>query len=314
MSGIDGGDGTQPDTAPESARPTAALVATELPVLLNPGSGTGDPHELADHLRRELPQARPEILGAGDDLEQRLEQLASSHDALGISGGDGSVAAAAQAALRHDIPLAVLPGGTLNHFATAIGITDFDSGVECVRAGSLRTVDAATIDGHVFLNIVGLGVWADFVRVREELDGRIGKKLGSVIAALRVVRRRRQISVTVDGRPVRAWMIFIGNCQFHEGGFDPLARDHFDDGTFDVRIAEAGRGSFVHALRVLLARSRGEATYGRGYMRYSTREVTITTSRDAEPIVFDGEVRAASQRSLVITKHDRPLRVFAPLT
>ena len=48
--------------------------------------------------------------------------------ALGVWGGDGTVGTAAAAAVEHSLPLLVLPGGTLNHFARDAGTPTLDGG------------------------------------------------------------------------------------------------------------------------------------------------------------------------------------------
>jgi len=77
--------------------------------------------------------------------------------ALGVAGGDGSVAAAAAVALEHDLPLAVIPAGTLNHFARDVGLESAQDAVEAVLAGSAVRVDVAGDDGWVELRVADDG-------------------------------------------------------------------------------------------------------------------------------------------------------------
>ena len=58
--------------------------------------------------------------GAGEDA--RLAALAAGGaESLAVAGGDGSVAAVAGVAVECDLPLVVVPTGTLNHFARDLG-------------------------------------------------------------------------------------------------------------------------------------------------------------------------------------------------
>ncbi|WP_455410127.1 diacylglycerol/lipid kinase family protein, partial [Streptomyces hiroshimensis] len=59
----------------------------------------------------------------GPDLPDQLAAAASRATVLGACGGDGTINAAATAALRASVPLAVFPAGTLNHFAQDLGLT-----------------------------------------------------------------------------------------------------------------------------------------------------------------------------------------------
>jgi diacylglycerol kinase family enzyme len=87
------------------------------PVLfVNPRSGGGKA------ARARLPERARErgidvvVLRPGDDLEALVDQaVADGADALGVAGGDGSLAVAAEFA--HELPFVCVPAGTRNHFA-----------------------------------------------------------------------------------------------------------------------------------------------------------------------------------------------------
>src|SRR2546423_15076958 len=60
-----------------------------------------------------------------------------------VAGGDGTIATAAALVAKKDIELAILPGGTLNHFAKDHGIPT-DLGKAALVAGGGPVVAAAT--------------------------------------------------------------------------------------------------------------------------------------------------------------------------
>src|SRR6185437_9474903 len=76
-------------------------------------------------------------------LEDAAERARSLGGALGVLGGDGTVNAAAAVAVRHGLPLALLPGGTLNHFAYDLGIETYAEAARAVETGEAVAVDAA---------------------------------------------------------------------------------------------------------------------------------------------------------------------------
>jgi diacylglycerol kinase family enzyme len=62
-------------------------------------------------------------------------------EALVAAGGDGTVSGLAPVSLGSDIPLGILPLGTLNHFAKDVGIPlNLDAALEVILAGRTRTV------------------------------------------------------------------------------------------------------------------------------------------------------------------------------
>lgn len=122
------------------ARVRLTSVAAALPggeglvIVVNPRSGPDDLSP-AEELRGLLPKAELIELAEGDDLDELLGEAAGRAQALGIAGGDGTVAAAALVALEHGLPLAVLPAGTLNHFAPRRGSRGCTGRGRCGRRG-----------------------------------------------------------------------------------------------------------------------------------------------------------------------------------
>ena len=132
-----------------------------------------------------------------------------------VSGGDGTIAAAATALLETPAELAILPGGTLNHFARDLGVsTAAESALELAVQGESRAVDVGLVNGRVFLNTSSVGAYVRFVRIRERLERRFGYRIASAIAALRILFQWGSFAVEleVDGEPriYRTPLVFIG--------------------------------------------------------------------------------------------------------
>ncbi len=98
------------------------------PVLfVNPRSGDGKAARagLADRARDT--GIETVILAPGQDLAALArEAAAAGADALGIAGGDGSLAVVATVAAAHGIPFVCVPAGTRNHFALDVGVDRHD--------------------------------------------------------------------------------------------------------------------------------------------------------------------------------------------
>lgn len=132
------------------ARVRLTGVAPALPdgaglvVAVNPRSGPDDVNP-ADEVRELLPRAEVIELGENDHMADLMHAAAERAKAFGVVGGDGSVATAAKVALDHELPLAVVPAGTLNHFAREVGIDTVEAAVEAINAGAGVAVDVATV-------------------------------------------------------------------------------------------------------------------------------------------------------------------------
>jgi diacylglycerol kinase family enzyme len=132
-----------------------------------------------------------------------------------VSGGDGTIATAAAELLDSPAELAILPGGTLNHFARDLGVsTDASEALKLAAEGVCRGVDVGTVNGKLFLNTSSVGAYVRFVRVREQLERTLGYRLASALAAFRLLLQLRSIAVEVevDGKPriYRTPVVFIG--------------------------------------------------------------------------------------------------------
>lgn len=132
-------------------------------MLVNQFSGDPNYDPLTD-VAAALPRAEILTVQRGRSIEQQLEaalarrghgiggeagaQADGEVRALGVSGGDGSVGAAAAVAQRHGLPLVVAPLGTLNHFARDVGVYDLVEVVDATRTGEAVAVGLGTVEVH----------------------------------------------------------------------------------------------------------------------------------------------------------------------
>jgi undecaprenyl-diphosphatase len=258
-------------------------------VAVNPRSGTED-HDPAEELRRLLPRAEVLELRAGAGVVELLGEAARSGraKALGVAGGDGSVAAAAAVALEHDLPLAVVPAGTLNHFARDVGLESARDAADAVLAGSAVRVDVAEVNGSPFLNTASVGAYPEMVRRRDRLSGRMGKWMAMTVAVAQVMRTQSPVDVVVNGRPLRVWIVFIGNCLYTPRGLSPAWRPRLEDGLLDVQYLRAdlrfGR------TRAVVATLLGVSEHARSYGHFTAEEVRVESRSGPERVAFDGEM------------------------
>jgi len=281
-----------------------------LAIVLNASAGSSSADDIINALRSKLPDAA--LIAVNDELPlARAFHEAEAATALAIVGGDGSVNAAAESALATNRPLAVLPGGTLNHFARDLGIADPEGTLNALRGGDLVAVDVGLIDGKPFLNTASFGTYAAFVDARERLEGHIGKWAAAFVAAARVLRHAEPVRVDIDGRQRQIWMIFIGNCEYQPPGFAPSRRDRLDDGLFDVRYLDGT--SRASRTRFVIALITGQLSRSKVFHRTVVRSLEVHShdgplrlARDGE--TFDGGI------DVRIAKHPDRLVTYAPRT
>jgi undecaprenyl-diphosphatase len=90
------------------------------------------------------------------------------------------------------------------------------------------------------LNTASVGVYADFVAARETRERRLGKWLAASVAAVRVLRYARPVTVVVNGRRAEVWSLYVGVGANDPGVVAPLQRRRLDGATLDVRVLHAG--------------------------------------------------------------------------
>jgi undecaprenyl-diphosphatase len=279
-----------------------------LVVVVNASAGSAD--KVVEELRAELPGA--EIVevdaGAGDDLSAALEDAADRARILGVAGGDGTVNAAAEVAAACKMALVVVPGGTLNHFAHALGVETIADAASAVRDGRVVAVDRADIDGHTFLNTGSIGSYTELVDAREKLERRIGKWPAMVVALFHVLRHSEPVAVELDGVATTVWMVFIGNCRYHPDGFGPSWRERLDDGILDIRIVHGHPWSRTRLLASVLTGTLGRC---RVYEQRCVPRMQVRSLDGPLRLARDGEVFDGSNE-FDICKADAPLHVFVP--
>ena len=160
----------------------------------------------------------------------------SGADALGIAGGDGSLAAVAEVALERDVPFVCVPFGTRNHFARDLGLDRDDPlGALDAFAGPERRIDVGRADERLFLNNVSLGLYARLVHRREH-HRRRRETFARVRAWAALVAHRRPLGITVDGDAVESRIVLVANNAY---GIDfPTigARERLDEGKLHLYL------------------------------------------------------------------------------
>lgn len=278
-----------------------------LVIVVNPSAGSSG--RVAEELRKELPEAEVVELDEGDDLPGALADAAERGCAIGVAGGDGSINAAAEVAASREIPLLVVPAGTLNHFAIALGVASVAEAARAVSGGQAVAVDRAVIDGHSFVNTASIGAYVELVDAREKLERRIGKWPALVVSLWTVLRRSEPVEVEIDGEPRSIWMVFIGNCRYDPPGFAPSWRPCLDDGQLDIRIVDGTR-PWSRARLVFSVLTGRLAACGAYEQRYA-REVRVKSRNGELRLARDGETFDGSEE-FTIAKTDEPLLVYAP--
>jgi diacylglycerol kinase family enzyme len=158
-------------------------------------------------------------------------------DALGVAGGDGSLAPVAAVALERGLPFVCVPFGTRNHFARDVGL-DRDDPVAALDAFVDRRehlVDIGRVNDRFFLNNVSLGVYARLVH-RRERHRRRSDTLARMRALAAVARQREPVRITLEGAPLRSRVVLVSNNRYDLSVLSLGERERLDEGSLYVYV------------------------------------------------------------------------------
>jgi undecaprenyl-diphosphatase len=159
------------------------------------------------------------------------------------------------------------------------------------------------------VNTLTFGGYTQVVDARERLEGRLGKWPALLVALVRELPRMEPLHVEIDGRPMRVWLAWIGNCRYDPPGFGPVWRSNLDDGLLDLRLVNGARR--FSRTRFLVDVLSGRLRHCPVYEECAVESVEIRS--------FDGPLRLAADGEtfdgpevLEVTKRRRALQVTVP--
>ena len=269
-----------------------------LPVFLNPGAGTAA--DAADAvsarprlaLRELAPQAMRTAIA---------EEVSRGASRIVVAGGDGTVALAASLTVGTATELAVVPAGTLNHFARRHGIpTRAADALDCALEGQVRRVDVGWVNDRLFINTSSVGAYVDFVRTRTALQRRMGYYSASLVAGAYRLLRLHSPRLRLDARELRTPLVLlaIGERELRY----PLLGDCLPGGGEGLHVIAVRHHRWFDALRLaLFAVVKGLGPLDRENLVDSqlVEEVTLAPARP--------------RRQLSLTLDGEPMRLTPPL-
>lgn len=215
-------------------------------------------------------------------------------DAVVAAGGDGTIGTVASALVDTDVPLGIIPLGTLNHFARDLGIPlQLEDAVNVIAEANAKPVDAAEVNGHIFLNNSSIGVYPYMVLERERRRRHgVAKWAAMVWGAFKVVQlfpiRRFHVDAQGRSETCRTPCLFVGNNRYRLDLLGLGRRDRMDGGELWLYIAKQHtRLSLVwFTFRALL----GLTEPGKDLLSFDTNRAKISSKRKRLNVATDGEI------------------------
>lgn len=233
-------------------------------------------------------------IGPEIDYDRVFEEI-NDYQILLVSGGDGSVSRAVNRLMHSDcdLPLGIIPAGTANDFATALGL-EKQPGVAVQRllSGEVADVDIGSINDQYFINVASSGV---LTTISQEVDNAIKSRLGVTgyyLKGMEHLWHTSSMKVRIEGEGFcidEKLMLFLVMNSPTAGSIRNVAPyAGITDGLLDVVVLkECSPAQLVH---VLLQAYEGRGAHLNSPLveYHQTKWVKVTSIKDVETVI-DGE-------------------------
>ncbi|GAA2983646.1 diacylglycerol/lipid kinase family protein [Actinokineospora diospyrosa] len=230
---------------------------------VHPGSGHGAAARALDAVVARIRPVVDELtVVSADTVEESRALMVQAKDAgldlLVVLGGDGSVHQGVQFCAEHGVDLAIVPAGTGNDLARALGLPGdpvpaADAVAKALVNGTRRRIDLGKLDGGPYFGSV---LCAGFDSAVNERVNRMRWPHGrrrydlAIVAELAALKHQRLVVETEGERlELDATMVAIGNTGYYGGGIPVCPGADPADGWLDVTVV--GKASRLDLLRIL---------------------------------------------------------------
>jgi len=237
------------------------------------------------------------------DIVEADRIVAYAPQRLVVAGGDGSIGAFAELAGWLGVPLAVVPTGTANDFASTHALPeDLREAAELAATGThTRTLDLGHLaDGQPFVNVASAGLASVAARRAQRFKPRLGP-LAYAVGAVRAAATAHPLEPTVraDGEDVfsgACWQAIVAVSGAFGGG-SGVEEAQPDDGVLDVVVLPAG--SRIGLARRAWGMRRQTIAQQRAVVHARGRVIAVSTPAGAE-LNVDGEIRSGGLERVIV--------------
>nr|WP_221209169.1 diacylglycerol kinase [Nocardioides albus] len=259
-------------------------VTRQIALLANPTAGRGNADQILDAVTERLAASGALVEHLiGDDADHALEltrkAVAEGVDTVVTLGGDGMVHVAVQALAETEVSLGVVPLGTGNDFARALGIPTGDplAAADVVVGDHVRRIDLGRSDDSWFATVLAAGFDAAVNERANAMRWPHGD-LRYTLAALSVIRSWKPVPyrLEIDGVPreQEAMLLAIANTESYGGGLRIAADCDPADGLLDaILIKPVSRLEF---LRVFPGVREAKHLTHPAFERIRARRITVS--------------------------------------
>ncbi len=261
-------------------------------VILNPAARGAR----TQRLRKQVEQlARGSILcattQAGEAERLARHAVTEGYQRIVAAGGDGTINEIVNGIAGHNVALGLLPLGTMNVFATELGlpVNDLAGCWKIIERNQTHRVDLPRANRKHFVQLAGVGLDAQAVKETSRAFKRSFGPLSYLISAVQIASRTPPVLriESEDAVATEGSFVLVGNGRLYGGRFPFFKQAVMDDGLLDVIVFK--RLGYVDIIRYLqdvvftTQISSPEVDY------FQTKHLRVT-SDESVPVEIDGEL------------------------
>ena len=228
------------------------------------------------------------------------------------AGGDGTINEVVNGLAGSNAALGLLPIGTMNVFATELGLPAHDLQLcwNIIQGENTRLVDLPSANGKYFVQLAGVGLDAQVVKETSLTLKRNFGPLSYLISAAQIAARQppRLFLESENSSIDQGSFVLVGNGRLYGGPFPFFKHAIIDDGLFDViAFKQLGYLEIIKYLQDVVFSSEirvPEIEY------FQTRRLRVTSDSEV-PVELDGELVGSCPVEFQV--RERTLRVLAPV-
>jgi diacylglycerol kinase (ATP) len=236
---------------------------------------------------------------------------------VAVVGGDGTVQSVVGELAGSSIPLGVIPAGSGNDFARALGIPlNPRKALDYLLTGAIKKIDIAQTGSNTYITVVGIGIdgkiaqTVNHSRYKKWFNTfRLGR-LAYVLSLLQVLFRYRPLTVNIKVDEMEmifsdVWLIAVANIPNYGGGMNICPEASYTDGVFDICIVH-GISRF-EVIRIFPQVFAGKHIFRPGISMLQGQEVKIFSS---SPMLAHGDGEVIGETPIEISIRKEAIHVI----
>src|SRR5712671_4704835 len=217
-------------------------------------------------------------------IEEGFEKIVAA-------GGDGTINEVVNGLAGTSAALGLLPIGTVNVFATELGLPsgDLDQCWQIICDGHTRMIDLPSANGKHFVQLAGIGLDAQAVKETSVAFKRSFGPLSYLISAAQIASRPppHLVIKSKGAKTMEGSFVLIGNGRLYGGPFPFFKRALIDDGLLDVVVFK--RIGYLDIIRYLQDVIFSSSISMPDLEYFQTKRLRVSSEEEV-PVEVDGEL------------------------